>query len=79
MNNFEDQLDIIRAELYEETKDMTNAEAARFVNETARPIAAKYGIKIIKEPHFGVKKSRKPAGASGATLSAEAHQRCLRD
>jgi hypothetical protein len=33
--------------LYEETKNMTNADAARFVNETARPIAAKYGIKMI--------------------------------
>jgi len=40
-------LDIIRAELYEETKNMTNADAARFVNEIARPIAAKYGIKAI--------------------------------
>jgi hypothetical protein len=50
MNNFEDQLDVIRAELYEETKNMTNADAARFVNETARPIAAKHGIKIINNP-----------------------------
>jgi hypothetical protein len=41
LNNFEDQLDVIRAELYEETKNMTNADAARFENETARPIAAK--------------------------------------
>jgi hypothetical protein len=61
MNNFEDQLDVIRAELYEETKDMTNADAARFVNETARPIAEKYGIKIIKEPNFAVKKSHRTA------------------
>jgi hypothetical protein len=61
MTNFEDQLDVIRAELYEETKDMTNADAARFVNETARPIAAKYGIKIIKEPNFAVKKSHRTA------------------
>jgi hypothetical protein len=52
MSNFEDQLEVIRGELYDETKDMTNAEAARFVNDTARPIAAKYGITIIKEPHF---------------------------
>jgi hypothetical protein len=59
MNNFEDQLDLIRAELYEETKNMTNADAARFVNETARPIAAKYGIKIIKEPNFAVKKGKR--------------------
>ncbi|MDR3283898.1 MAG: hypothetical protein LBS97_01825 [Treponema sp.] len=61
MNNFEDQLDVIRAELYEETKNMTNADAARFVNETARPIAAKYGIKIIKEPNFALKKSYRMA------------------
>jgi hypothetical protein len=61
MNNFEDRLDVIRAELYEETKNMTNADAARFVNETARPVAAKYGITIIKEPDFAAKKSRRMA------------------
>jgi hypothetical protein len=52
MSNFEDQLEVIRGELYDETKDMTQQDAINHVNDTARPIAAKYGITIIKEPHF---------------------------
>jgi hypothetical protein len=58
MSKFEDLLDQIRQDLYEETKDMTNVEAARFVNETARPIAAQYGIEIIKAPGFASQKPR---------------------
>jgi hypothetical protein len=46
MDGFEDELDDIRAELYEETENMTNDEATQFVNDTARRIAAMYGIKI---------------------------------
>jgi hypothetical protein len=59
MNNFEDQLDKIRVELYEETKDMAKQDAINHVNNTAKRIAAKYGIKIIKEPNFAVKKSHR--------------------
>jgi hypothetical protein len=61
MNNFEDQLDKIRLELYEETKDMAKQDDINHVNDTAKRIAAKYGIKIIKEPNFAVKKSRRTA------------------
>jgi hypothetical protein len=61
MNNFEDLLDKIRLELYEETKDMAKQDAINHVNDTAKRIAAKYGIKIIKEPDFAVKKSHKMA------------------
>ena len=46
--NFEDLLDAIRVELYEQTKDMTNSEAARVTNEHAKKIAEEYGIKIVK-------------------------------
>jgi hypothetical protein len=59
MNNFEDQLDKIRLELYEETKDMAKQDAINHVNNTAKRIAAKYGIKIIKDPNFTAKKSHK--------------------
>jgi hypothetical protein len=34
MNNFEDQLDKIRLELYEETKDMAKQDAINHVNNT---------------------------------------------
>ena len=49
MNNFEDELDKIRIERYEEMKDLSNAEAVRIVNERARKIAEQYNIKIIAE------------------------------
>jgi hypothetical protein len=35
MNNFEDQLDKIRLELYEETKDMAKQDAIEHVRECA--------------------------------------------
>ncbi|MHC6204738.1 hypothetical protein ACYULU_16290 [Breznakiellaceae bacterium SP9] len=54
MNNFEDQLDAIRTQLYEETKDMPKLEAIQFINEHAKKIALKYGITILKEPHYGI-------------------------
>ena len=48
-NNYEDQLDAIRVDLYEQTKDMTNSDAARITNEHARKIAEQYGIKMVRE------------------------------
>lgn len=47
-NDFENQLDRIRVELYERTKTMTNKEAVYTTNENAKKIAAQYGIKIVK-------------------------------
>lgn len=47
-NDFENQLDKIRVELYERTEAMTNTEAVRVTNENAGKIAAQYGIKIIR-------------------------------
>ena len=49
MNNFEDELNKIRVEIYEELKDLSNAESARIVNERARKIAEQFNIKIIAE------------------------------
>jgi len=46
MNNFENQLDAIRMELYEETKGMKTEEIIRSVNSHAKKIADEYGIKI---------------------------------
>ena len=46
--NFEDMLDAIRVDLYERTKDISNSEAARVINEDAKKIADQYGIKIVK-------------------------------
>jgi len=55
MNNFEDQLDIIRIELYEETKEMDKEDIIRNVNSHAQKIAQEFGIKIesmVNEKYF---------------------------
>jgi hypothetical protein len=46
MNNFENQLDIIRIELFEETKNMEKDDIIRNVNCHAKKIAQEFGIKI---------------------------------
>ncbi len=45
---FEKELDAIRVKLYEETKDMTNEERAKRLNERAQKAAAKYGFTIAE-------------------------------
>ncbi|MCL2866809.1 MAG: hypothetical protein FWF47_03495 [Clostridia bacterium] len=47
-NDFEHQLDKIRIEIYEQTKDMKNAEAVKIANDYGKALAAKYGFKYIK-------------------------------
>ena len=47
-NDFENQLDKIRVDLYERAKSMTNVEAVRITNENARKIAQQHGIKIVR-------------------------------
>ena len=49
MSNFEDELDRIRVELYEELKGLTNAESAKIVGSRTKKIAEQYKIKIIAE------------------------------
>ena len=46
MNNFEDQLDEIRVQLYEETKDLDKEEIVRTVNAHAQKIAHEFGITV---------------------------------
>ena len=48
MNDFENQLDTIRVEIYEQTKHMSNAEAVKAANDHGRELAAKYGVKVVK-------------------------------
>ena len=47
-NDFENQLDKIRVEIYEQAKDMKNAEAVKAANDHGKALAAKYGIKVVK-------------------------------
>lgn len=47
-NEFEKQLDMIRIELYEKTKGMSNADAANATNERGRFIAKEHGIAVVK-------------------------------
>jgi len=48
MNDFENQLDKIRVEIYEQTRELKNAEAVKAANEHGKALAVKYGIKIVK-------------------------------
>ena len=48
MNDFENQLDKIRVEIHEQTKNMKNAEAVKAANDHGKALAVKYGIKIVK-------------------------------
>ena len=59
-DNYENQLDAIRIYLYEQTKDMTNSEAARTSNENARKIAEQYGIVMVQAASVYARNS-KPA------------------
>jgi len=47
-NEFENRLDAIRVELYEETRHMSNADAAKAINKSGRRIAGKYEIPLVK-------------------------------
>ena len=49
MSNFENELDKIRVDIYEELKGMTNAESSKLIGERGRKIAEQYHIKIITE------------------------------
>ena len=46
MKNFEDELDKIRVELFEETKGMDKKDIIKSVNSHALKIALAHGIKI---------------------------------
>ncbi|MDR2596533.1 MAG: hypothetical protein LBC76_04340 [Treponema sp.] len=48
MSDFEDQLDVIRIKLYDETRDMDKEDIVMSVNSHARKIAQQFGIKIEK-------------------------------
>ena len=47
-NDFERQLDEIRIDLYERTKDLTNGETVHITNENAKKIAERHGIILTK-------------------------------
>jgi hypothetical protein len=49
MSNFEEELDQIRIEIYEELKDLTNTESSKIIGDRAREIAEQYHITIIAE------------------------------
>jgi hypothetical protein len=53
-DHYEDELDAIRIKLYEQTKDMTSEEHAKFFNNKARQSAEKYGFKIIQDVSEGI-------------------------
>jgi hypothetical protein len=56
MDNFENQLDKIRIQIFEETKNMENSEMTHMINEHARQIAKEFGIRMIKDTTHMVSK-----------------------
>ena len=55
MKDFEDELDKIRIELFEDTKGMDTKDIIKSVNSHAYKIASQYGIKIernVKEEYI---------------------------
>ena len=55
--NYENQLDAIRVDLYEQTKFMTNSEATCHINDHAMKIAEQNGIEIVRGVISYVKKN----------------------
>ena len=47
-HDFESWLDAVRINLYEGTKELSNADAAIVSNDNAKRIAAQYGIRIVQ-------------------------------
>jgi hypothetical protein len=48
-NNIERELNTIRSELYEETKDMTPSERIAYYKALAAPIRKEYDIRTVNE------------------------------
>jgi hypothetical protein len=48
-NTIEDELDEIRVELYEQTKDMTCDERVAYFKSLAAPILKEYGLHTLNE------------------------------
>jgi hypothetical protein len=46
-NNFEEELDAIRAVIYEKIKDMTYEEISVYIKAKTAPIRAKYHIRTV--------------------------------
>lgn len=59
INNFENQLDEIRIELYERTKNMKKEDAVAVINMNGKKIAEKYGITVVKTTPFLPKTTKK--------------------
>ena len=49
-NNIETELNAIRVDFYEKTKDMTSSERVAYLKAQVAPVHQKYGIQPISEP-----------------------------
>ncbi|MCL1940352.1 MAG: hypothetical protein FWG09_00310 [Synergistaceae bacterium] len=48
-DTFEDELDEIRVNLYEEIKDMTTEERVEYLKSLAAPILKEYGLRTVNQ------------------------------
>jgi len=52
VNTFEDELDEIRVNIYEQTKDMTIDERVIYLKSLAVPVLKEYGLKTLNQIKF---------------------------
>ena len=52
VNTFEDELDEIRVNIYEQTKDMTIDERVIYLKSLAAPVLKEYGLKTLNQIKF---------------------------
>ena len=48
-NTIEDELDRIRVDLYEKTKDMTPGEIVAYIRAQVAPVLKEFGIRTVNE------------------------------
>jgi hypothetical protein len=48
-NNIERELNAVRSELYEQTKDMTPSERVAYYKELAAPVKKEFSIRTVNE------------------------------
>lgn len=48
-NDFENQLDTIRVEMFEQMKDLSQDEALALLNDKAKKLASEFGFTIVKD------------------------------
>ena len=52
IDHYEDEIDRIRLELFEENKSLSTEEFTKKINQNAKRIADRYGLKVQGDSHL---------------------------